>query len=61
MHRKEIAKFQMVIISFIRKGLIGSGIKILFLKKLKKKKKKKGRWGWTKKNGNKFRSLSFEQ
>jgi hypothetical protein len=38
---------------------MGNGLKAV-LKKLKKMKEKRG-LRWTKKNGNKFRSLSFEQ
>jgi hypothetical protein len=39
MHRKEIAKFQIVIISFIKKRFNRSGVKILFLKNWRKRKK----------------------
>lgn len=59
MQRKGISKFQTAIIFFIRKYIMGNGLKAV-LKKLKKMKEKRG-LRWTKKNGNKFRSLSFEQ
>jgi hypothetical protein len=60
MHRKEMAEFQIVIISFIKKRFNRKWDKDSVLKRIEEEEKKVG-GGWTKKNVNKFRSLSFEQ